>query len=205
MLKEDLLKLNLQFFADDDNSDDDAGGQDDNHGNGQNDNQNGNEDNDTYTKSDVDREVSKAIEAFKQNQEPKQQEAINKAVKDALEEQKRLSKLSQKEREEEELTQREKDIQEREAKIKRSELRSEAVDDLQKKNLPSDFADFLLGEDAESTLENINKFKKAFDDAVNGAVKEKLRQDTPPAGNGGASSNKVPSVAKMAQEHRLIK
>ncbi|WP_179134577.1 DUF4355 domain-containing protein [Oceanobacillus timonensis] len=202
MLKEDLLKLNLQFFAD--NPEDDPENKTDDPEDKDNpEDKSGNKD--TFTKSEVDSQVSKAVETFKQNQEVKQQEAIDKAVKDALEEQKRLSKLSQKEREEEQLTQREKDIQEREAKIKRSELRSEAVDDLQKKELPSDFADFLLGEDAEKTLENINKFKKAFDDAVNGAVKEKLRQDTPPAGNSGTSSNKIPSVAKIAQENRLIK
>ncbi|MBN6206377.1 DUF4355 domain-containing protein [Ralstonia pickettii] len=185
------LKLDLQYFADNphpDGGEEDKPSTDDNP-NPDSKNPDGKQgEKETFTKSEVDRQISHAIESFKQNQAPKQQEAINQAVKDALAEQQRLSKLSEKERQEEELTQREKTLQEREAKIKRAELRSDAVDDLQKKGLPSDFADILLGDDAESTLANIKTFKDAFDSAVNDAVKEKLRQDTPPAGGSGFST-----------------
>ncbi|MFC4661737.1 DUF4355 domain-containing protein [Oceanobacillus aidingensis] len=179
------LPLDLQFFAegegDPGQGEGAEGGQQGGDGNGK-----GGEGNEkTFTQSEVDSKISKAVAAFEENQKPKQQEAINQAVKDALAEQQRLSKLSEKERQQEELTQREKELLEREEKIKRSELRSDAVADLQEKKLPSDFADILLGEDAESTLANIKTFKEAFDSAVNDAVKEKLRQDTPPAGNGG--------------------
>ena len=197
------LPLDLQFFAEVEEGagqgDGREGGQQGESGNGEggNSDKTGNEN--TFTQSEVDSQVSKAIESFKKNQEPKQQEAINQAVKDALAEQQRLSKLSEKERQQEELTQREKELLEREEKIKRSELRSDAVADLQEKKLPSDFADILLGEDAESTLANIKTFKEAFDSAVNDAVKEKLRQDTPPAGSAGGSSNKDNLGKQLAQ------
>lgn len=159
----------------------------------------------TYTRSEVDSEISKAVDKALKNRDAKHQEDLQKAIDDALAEKERLSKLSEKERKEEEMTQREKKLAEKEAEIARKILRSEAVDDLQEKNLPSEFADFLLGEDAETTLENINNFKKTFDEAVNAAVKEKLRQDTPPAGTGAFKSGKTPSVAELAQKHRLIK
>lgn len=80
---------------------------------------------------------------------------------------------------------------------------STSIEVLQEKELPAKFADFLLAEDAETTLENINAFKEAFDAAVNEAVKEKLRQDTPRVG-GTAGSTSI-SIKDLAQKHRVIK
>ena len=151
--------------------------------------------------AESDRKLAKALEKKQKEWESKQQEAIQKA----LEEKERLSKLSEKERKEEELSQREKDLQKRLADIERKELKADAIADLSDKGLPANFADFLLAEDAEKTLENINNFKTAFDEAVNAAVKEKLRQDTPPAGGGSLKNSKTPSVAELAKESRLIK
>ncbi len=157
----------------------------------------------TFTQSELDSHVSKAVNTALENRDVKHKKEMQQAIDDAIAEKERLSKLSEKERKEEQMTQREKEIAEREAEIERKVLRSEAVDDLQKKQLPSEFADFLLGEDAEKTLDNINTFKKTFDEAVNASVKEKLRQDTPPAGSGKVS-NKQPSVADLAKENRII-
>lgn len=156
---------------------------------------------DKKIESEADRKLNSALQKKQQEWDNQLQEKINEALK----ENERLSKLSEKERKDEELSKREKEIAEREAKAARKELRSDAIADLTDKSLPPSFADFLLGEDAEKTLENINNFKTAFDSAVNEAVKEKLRQDTPRAGGGGFTSGKAPSVAELAQEHRLIK
>lgn len=192
------LPLNLQFFGGDGSEENHEGGSD---GGAESETvELTQEELDKKIESESDRKLASALKKKEQELESQLQERIDKA----LEEQKRLSKLSEKEREQEQLTQREKQIAEREAEIERKILRSEAVDDLQTKGLPSDFADFLLGEDAEKTLENINNFKAAFDKAVNTAVKEKLRQDTPKTGTGAVSKN-APSVAELAKEHRLIK
>ena len=162
------------------------------------------QENTTFTRSDVDREVSKAVQSALDKREAKHKEEMQKAIEDAIAEKERLSKLSEKERQEEQLTQREKEIAEREAEIARKELKADAITDLNEKGLPSEFADILLGDDAETTLENINTFKIAFDSAVNAAVKEKLRQDTPKTG-GASFGGTTPSVAELAQESRIIK
>lgn len=190
--------MNLQHFADENTSTEETETT-------ENTNDENEQEETTFTQADVDREISKAVDKALKNREAKHQEDLQKAVNDALAEKERLSKLSEKERQEEELTQREKEIAEREAKIQRAELKADAVSDLQEKGLPAEFAEILLGEDAEKTLENINNFKTAFDKAVNDAVKEKLRQDTPPAGTGTFRSGKAPSVAELAKETRLIK
>lgn len=195
--KEDkLLPLNLQFFAEDPPSDPPADPPEDPPKNIEM----TKEELEKQIEAESDRKLNSALEKKQKEWESE----TDKRIKKALEEKERLSKLSEKEREEEQLTQREKDIAARESEIERKVLRSEAVDDLQKKELPADFAGFLLGENAEQTLENINNFKKTFDEAVNTAVKEKLRQDTPPA-SGGISKNKATSVAQLAEDSRLIK
>lgn len=194
MLKDKWLKLDIQHFADE-------GGQEGGEGE---------QEAEAVTltpeelqkkiESESDRKLASALAKKEAEWEAKQQEAIQKAI----EEKERLSKLSEKERKDEELSKREKELTQRLAEIERKELLADAVTDLSEKQLPSSFAEILLGEDAEKTLENINTFKKAFDEAVNEAVKEKLRQDTPKVGSGGLGSKSSPSVAELAQKHRLI-
>lgn len=141
--------------------------------------------------AESDRKLAKALEKKQKEWETQQQKAID----DALAEKERLSKLSEKERKDEELSKREKDLEKRLADIERKELLADASSDLSKKELPVEFAELLIGEDAEKTLENINNFKTAFDKAVNDAVKEKLRQDTPPAG--GSAGKGTNSIAEL--------
>lgn len=191
------LKMNLQHFADENTSETENVEITENQ-------EQEEQDNATYTQSDVDREVSKAVDKALKRREEKHQEELQKAIQEAIDEKERLSKLSEKERKEEELSKKEKELQQRIAEIERKELKADAVSDLNEKGLPAEFADFLLADNAENTLENINNFKKAFDEAVNAAVKEQLRQDTPKAG-GRISGGKAPSVAELAKEARLIK
>ncbi|GGN64311.1 DUF4355 domain-containing protein [Oceanobacillus indicireducens] len=201
------LPLDLQFFAEGGEEGGEGEGTGDGKGQGEGagsgEGEGGGKE--TFTRSEVDSEISKAVDKALKNREAKHQEDLQKAVNDALAEKERLAKLSEKERQEEELTQREKEIAEREAKIQRAELKADAVSDLQEKGLPAEFAEILLGEDAEKTLENINNFKTAFDKAVNDAVKEKLRQDTPPAGGSGFSTteNLGKQLAKLNKQNSV--
>lgn len=179
--KEDiLLPLNLQFFAEDPPSDPPADPEDP-----PADEPKEKTPEEIALEKKIEAESDRKLESAKQKWEVDQQSKIDKAVADAVAEKERLSKLSEKERKDEELSTREKALEKRLADIERKELLADAVSDLSKKELPTSFAEVLLGENAEKTLENINGFKTAFDDAVNVAVKEKLRQDTPPAGGGG--------------------
>lgn len=150
--------------------------------------------------SESDKKLAKVLEKKQQEFERKQEEAIQKA----LEEHQRLSKLSEKERQDAELTKREQEIADREADIKRKELRADAINDLTEKKLPTNFVDFLLADDSEKTLENINTFKTSFEEAVNNAVKEALRQETPSSGGGQISSGKI-NLSDLAREARVIK
>lgn len=162
-------------------------------------NTNEEQENTTFTQSEVDSQIGKAVDKALTNRDTKHKQDLEKAVQDALAEKERLSKLSEKERKEDELTQREKDINDRLAEIEHKELKADAVSDLTEKGLPATFADFLLADNAENTLSNINEFKQAFDDAINAQVKEKLRQDTPSEGTKESDSD---PFAKLINKYK---
>lgn len=142
--------------------------------------------------SESDKKLEKALQTARAKWEKEFQEKLEQEKKEA----ERLAKLSERERKEEELKKREEEIEKRLRELELKELKTDAIADLNNKGLPSEFADFLLADDAEKTLENINRFKETFDKAVNEAVKERLRQDTPPAG-GGNIADKNP----FSKEH----
>ena len=130
--------------------------------------------------SESDKKLEKALQTARSKWEKEFQEKLEQEKKEA----ERLAKLSEKERKEEELTKREQELENRLKELERKELKTDAVADLKDKGLPVELADTLLAENAEKTLENINNLKKVFDEAVNNAVKEKLRQETPTVGTG---------------------
>lgn len=151
----------------------------------------------------IEAESDRKLASAKKKWEKEQETKIQEAIKTALAEKERLSKLSEKERKEEELSTREKEIADRLAELERKELKADAIADLNEKGLPKEFADFLLADNAENTLKNINAFKEAFDKAVNETVKEKLRQDTPPAGGGaGKGTNSIAELRNKQDQQK---
>lgn len=193
------LKLNLQFFADGEGEGEGAGTGDSGEGAGEEVKLTA-EELQKKIEAESDRKLAKVLEKKQKEWEEKQDEAIQKA----LEEKERLSKLSEKEREEALLSEERKKFEKEKADHNRRVLKADAVEDLQEKGLPKDFADFLLADNAENTLENINNFKTAFDEAVNAAVKEKLRQE-PPKDSIGGGGKPTTSFKDLANEARKIK
>lgn len=128
----------------------------------------------TFTEEEVsamiDQRVTEALESHKQ----KQAEAEKlKAMDDA-------------QRKEYQLKQRIKELEERERAAALKETRMEASNILLNRGLPVEFVDYVLTDNAETMLDNINKFEKAFKDAVQVAVDKRI--STPSPGGKGASS-----------------
>lgn len=196
------LKMNLQEFAEN-GAASPGDGNPDGTEEGNTNQQNQSTEKVELTQSELDRKIEsesdRKLDAALKRKQKEWNDETDRKIQEALKEKDRLAQLSDKEKKEEELSSREQELNNRLAEIERKELRSDAVETLTEKGLSSDFADFVLGEDAEKTLENINAIKKVFDESVNNAVKEKLRQDTPPAG-GAAGGNKVHSIAAMRNE-----
>lgn len=168
--KNEMMKLNLQFFAD------------------------GGEGTEPETPTNEEEETPKDTDNKEETLDKGSVRELiaelmaerEQAEKEKAEEEKRLSTLSKAERERLELEKLAKKLEKREQEIAKEQLRSDALVELKEKGLPTDFADYIIGENAEETLANINVFKGKFDEAVNEAVKTALRQDTPTIPNGMA-------------------
>lgn len=193
------IKLNLQFFADGEGGEGGEGATQEPPASKTEGEESGKESK-MFSQDDLNKIISDRLSKERSKWEREFDEKLEREKKEA----ERLAKLSEKERKEEELTKKEQELADRLAELERKELKADAVADLTDKGLPATFADFLLAENAEKTLENINSFKKAFDDAVNEAVKGKLRQDTPPASGGTLKNNSV-KLSDLAQQNRIIK
>ncbi|ALM56783.1 capsid assembly scaffolding protein Gp46 family protein [Staphylococcus equorum] len=194
------LKLNLQHFAEDENSD-----QLQQQGTEEDEQQS---DEGKFSQSELDSQISKAVEKAIQKKEQKHQQELEDAKAEARKEAESYTKLTEKEKYEKELSDREQQIADKERDLNLRALKSDVENDLKEQDLPAAFADTLvLLEDNEKIKEAIQGIKQQFDAAVQAQVKEVTRQNTPESkGSSVASKNTdYNSIQEMARNARVIK
>lgn len=205
MMKKEInnqMAMNLQYFAEDDSEGKSTESTEENGGT---DGASSDVDK-SYTQSELDRQISKAVESAISKQrekfEAEKQAEIEKAKKEAEE----YSKLSEREKLERDLTEREKAIEKKEQEIRLAKLQSDVSKDLEEQGLPSSFSDVLvLLDDSKKIKTIVTDLKDKFDSAVKEQVKESLRQDDPIEGGSIRRSGKLKSISEIARESRLIK
>ena len=74
-----------------------------------------------------------------------------------------------------ELSEKEKELNKREADFNKRAMLNQTQQELMTKNLPIDFAHLLVNDSAEVTKDNINLFEKNWNEALEKAVNEKLK------------------------------
>ena len=203
MNKDDLLKLNLQFFAENEG---------DSEKTNENDNKESENDNDskqeTYTKNEVDSAISKAVDSALKKRDRKHQQELEQAREEARKKAESYAKLTEKEKRDKEIEEREQALAKKEKEFKLRELKSDVESDLKEKGLPTSFAESLIHlEDNEKISDVVKEIKADFDNAVQEQVKEATRQSTPSNqsssfGNRQASGK---SIQELANENRIIK
>lgn len=125
-----------------------------------------------------------------------QEAARAAAVAEAL----KVSQMDEAGKESYEQEKREKELSDREAQIALRERKAEALDVLDKNEVPREFLDMLVGGSAEETKEKVAAFKKEFDAAVQKQVEKRLAGTTPKGGNGaGAQSEEESMAAEIAK------
>jgi len=197
------LKLNLQHFSDDNPNDPE--GKDKQSGDNP-----GDDDKKVFelTQSELDSQKHKAVNKALANQEKKFEQRLKEAVENARSEGESYANLTQKEREEKELSEREKAIAEREKAQTLRELESDVIADLKEQKLPTSFAKALIKiEDNEEIKSTINEIKSDFDAAVKEGIKEVTRQSTPNNQSSSFSRNqsrKEKGLGSIADEVRII-
>lgn len=122
--------------------------------------------------SEFDRRVQKALGTAKEKWEALMDDKLSEAEK--------LAKMNKEEKSEYMRQKKEKELAEKEASITRRELMAEAKNALAEKDLPVSLAEVLNYTDAESCSKSMAAVEKAFQEAVEKRVQEKLKGGTPP-------------------------
>lgn len=218
--QDELLKMSLQFFAENpdgtgagdgdgaDGADGNPDGVDGTDGADGTDDLDGTGEGSELSKEQqalLDRETSKRVENALKRQKEKfdseRKEIERKAKADA----EAYAKMTESEKQESEYEKRIKEIEERENKLNNEQLLVEIKSDLNDNSLPQVFAESLLAiQDNEKIKGAIKELKDSWDKEINEAIKGKARQKTPKSSTfrGGG---KTESKAEMARKNRIIK
>ena len=133
----------------------------------------------TYTESEVqallqqegDRRVSSALKKQQKEFEAKQAEAD------------KLRAMDENQRKEYEYTQKLQELEQREREFTVAQNKLEATKVLANRELPIEFVDYIVAEDADTMMENINTFERVFKAAVADAVAKKIASPAPKGGS----------------------
>lgn len=156
---------------------------------------------DKLLQSEGDKRVSEALNTARAKWKAEYEEKLEKEKKEA----ERLASLSAKEKEEEILRQKERELADKEAAIKLRELQLDTINVLVEEKLPVGFADFLIKDDAETTKGNIKKFKEEWQKAVAVAVDEKISGTSPKLPESQVENKSIADFMKLATEASIRK
>jgi hypothetical protein len=184
MLEEKFL-FDLQLFADTGDSADDV-----------QDNQNQDNDADANTDNDIDIEKLFKNEQFKRLFQSELDKRIAQALKtndkkwkQKLEEEKQKATMTA----EELLTQKEKELRERELKLQKIEY-------FKDNNIPLDFVDYIHGEDIDEIAEKTKVFMKIFNTEVQKTVEARLKDGYIPPKNKDSNKLTLEDIKKMTPD-----
>lgn len=193
MKKINMLKLNLQHFAEDvdelENQDKD-----------ELENEDGQQGTDkTFTQEEFNKKLeSELTRRLKQKEQEKN---------DAIEEAKKLAKMNKDQRAEHERKQMEQELEQLRAEKAQSEMKSEASKMLQESKITptENIINLVLADSAEKTSENVNTFVSVLNETVKAQVKDSLRQSTPAASTStGLTRADIMSIKDDSKRQRAI-
>ncbi|NLY09373.1 MAG: DUF4355 domain-containing protein [Tissierellia bacterium] len=147
---------------------------------------------DKTLQSEADKRVTEALKTAKE----KWQEEFEANLKKEKSEAARLAKLSAEERAQEEFKKEKEKLDSDRMQFERERLELQVRKDLREQGVAESFAPFLMGEDAENSLKNINSFKASWDKVLEMAVKEQLKGAPPKAGTSGGVKNVWETVSE---------
>jgi len=156
----------------------------------------------TYTQEEVDallqQETDRRITSAQKKWEKKSQEKVREAEK--------LAKLSEQERFQYELEQREKAIAEKEKQMALMENKAEASKALNERGISIALADFVVAEDADTMMENIKMLEDEFKKSVKAEVEKRLAGSSPKKNLGDSKGMTREEFRKLsfAQQTELL-
>ena len=154
----------------------------------------------TFSQSELDAAISRAVEAHSKKKEKEFQKLLEKAKEDGVVKGKSYADLTEEQRKERDLEERMAALEAKEREITPRERKAAITADLAQMELPTDLADILVQETSDAKVKTaVAAVKKAFDEAVNAKVKASLRQPDPKT---GGSAGKAKTAAERIAEAR---
>jgi len=135
--------------------------------------------------AEADRRVSKALETAKLKWAEEEQAKVKQAEE--------LAKLSEKERAAKELEIQRTEFEQEKSKFQKERLTLQTEKDLISKDMPPEFAPFVVAETAEQTLININTLQASWQAAIEKAIDDKVKGRTP-------TGNQAPTTGGVTKE-----
>lgn len=135
--------------------------------------------------AEFDRRVSRALETAR----GKWAQDVQQKVQLARDEERRLAQMSAEDRMAHEFEQRSRSLDEREAALRRCELRQQAADALRSRDLPPELAEVIDTRSEEAMQTSIDSAERAFRAAVKRGVEARLRGGVPQAANRAAAAD----------------
>lgn len=156
----------------------------------------------TYTQKELDkllqqesdRRVTQARAKFEEDYQAKLEAEKNQAAE--------LAKLSEEERFKEELKLEREKFEAERNEFKKVQLEAETIKQLSSHKLPTEFATYLLADDAETIKTNIEQFNQQWINAIEQAVNERLKGSTPTASNVSSRTMTKEEFGKLSSQER---
>lgn len=160
----------------------------------------------TFTQADVDKRVSSAVKKTEERLRTEFENTLSEKISNQIEENKRLSKLSEKERKEEEYKNRIKELETREMKIKNRELKSDLIKILAEKNIPIEAAELIISDtdtNAEEALNKVKIFETIMEKSNENYIKSKLSDNTVIPKGGSSAEMTLEQFKKLSGEEKM--
>lgn len=155
--------------------------------------------------AEFDRRVQKSIKTAIANEQKKWQNMTDDKVSEA----EKMAQMNKEEKAEYRAAQLEKELAELKKQNAITAMRSEArkMLDEQGINLPDGLIQNIVAEDADTTKTNVEAFAKAYKEAVQAAVKEALKGNTPQASRSdakGITKEQILAVKDRSERQKLM-
>jgi hypothetical protein len=149
---------------------------------------------DPKNQAEFDRRVGKALETNRS----KIQAELNTKVQEAVTEAEKMAKMNAEQKAQYEREKKEKEIADREAALTKRELTATAKEQLAEKGLPVSLAAVLNYSSAEECSASIEAVGKAFQEAVEKAVNDRLSGGKPPKKAGDHAAYTMEQIKAMS-------
>lgn len=150
--------------------------------------------------SEADKRVTEALKTAQTKWEADYKAKLETEKKEA----ERLAKLTEEEKRKELIRQKDEEIAKRENEIRIRELKLDTINALTEKKLPVEFADFLIGADADTTHKNIKTFEATFQKAIQESVESRLKGNPPGGGTKKTDLSFEQQLAEARKARNLI-